>query len=156
MLPTHAFRELIGRTRAGDAVQAARLLRIVRSRVAQIAASAETQTVLTLAEKRQFLADVVRTPIGWIDENSPLAQSAEYQRTGRGDNPRSLMKVRALDKLRALELDAKLSGELRETPGAPLISINLLSIDGGMRQLLFPGPSPDPCELPPFRVYVPL
>lgn len=59
---------------------------------------------LSLADYRAYLRDVIMTPIGEVDERSRLCQSAEYSDTGK--------KFRMPDKLKALELDAKLSGAL--------------------------------------------
>lgn len=74
-------------------------------------------TLLTVAERRSFLAAIVRTPIGQIDENSPLAQSVEYELKGasRDQEGRMVMKVKTPDKIRASELDAKMAGELVES-----------------------------------------
>ena len=85
--------------------------------------------VLTLAEKRRFLRLVVLTPISAVNEDSILCQKVEYsvgspRRATRGgpanpgthetDRDSRTMKVTMPDKLRAIELDAKLAGELRE------------------------------------------
>ena len=67
--------------------------------------------VLTLRERREFLASVVRTPVGAIDENSPLAQEVVYEESEKG----SRTKVKMPGKLEALKLDAEMAGEL--TPG---------------------------------------
>lgn len=74
-------------------------------------------TLLTTAERRSFLAMVVRTPIADIDDTSPLAQSVEYELKGAGRDKegRMVMKVKTPDKIRASELDAKMAGELIES-----------------------------------------
>jgi len=58
-------------------------------------------------ERRAFLADIVRTPVGEVTENSPLCQSYKVDNEGK-------VEYKMPDKLKALELDAKLAGELRE------------------------------------------
>ena len=99
----------------------------LRERVAKASESALT---LSMKERREFLARVVRTAIEDIDESSDLCQSAEYQVTGgpRGKLRRgsmesgnessseemTVLKIRVPDKLRAIELDAKLAGDLQE------------------------------------------
>ena len=76
-------------------------------RAAEKVAGEEGRRFLSLLEKRAYLAMVVRTPIGEIDEKSPLCQAVEWGKNGR--------KIKMPDKLRALELDAKLAGELHES-----------------------------------------
>lgn len=66
---------------------------------------------LSLDQKREFLALVVNTPADEVDERSPLCQSADFSETPTG----SSRKLRMPDKLKALELDARLAGELRES-----------------------------------------
>lgn len=71
--------------------------------------------VLSLAEKREFLRSVVKTEVGKIDENSPLTQS--YKRrvsTDKNGQSTEEIEFKMPDKLRAIELDAKLAGELVE------------------------------------------
>ena len=75
----------------------------------KVAKEAEEKAVLTGIERRQFLASVVRTPIGQLDENSPLVQSIERRTTPDGGES---VKLTMSDKLKAAELDAKLTGEL--------------------------------------------
>jgi hypothetical protein len=65
--------------------------------------------VLSLAEKRSYLADIVRTPIAKIDGHNKLAQFARYDENG------NMTEVRMPSKLTAIELDAKLAGELSDT-----------------------------------------
>lgn len=70
-----------------------------------------SRAVLTVRERREFLANVVRTPVGAINENSPLAQEVVYEENEKG----SRTKVKMPGKLEALKLDAEMAGEL--TPG---------------------------------------
>lgn len=83
----------------------------------QIEREAIGKTLLTTLERRQFLAEAVRTPAGLVDENSRLAQSYRKRtRTVRGDIGEEIIEeiveVKMPDKLQALKLDAILAGEL--------------------------------------------
>lgn len=69
-----------------------------------------TANVLSLAEKRNFLAEVVRTPVSTISEDSPLAQKLKVTTSEKGE----YKEIEMPNKLKALELDAKLAGELKE------------------------------------------
>lgn len=59
--------------------------------------------VLSLQEKREFLAAVVRTPIGDIDASSPLCQS--YKVTEQGTE------YKAISKTDAIKIDNDMSGD---------------------------------------------
>lgn len=74
---------------------------------------------LSIEEKRDFLATVVRTPVGEIDEKSPLCQSYKVDKEGQ-------IEYKMPDKLRALELDAKLAGELKESTAQSSLTLNLI------------------------------
>ena len=78
----------------------------VSARIAELQQKAAEKAVLTLVEKREFLRRVVMTAIRDVDERSNLCQSVECTDKGR--------KFRMPDKLRAIELDAKLAGEFLE------------------------------------------
>ena len=65
-----------------------------------------TACLLTLRAKREFLAAIVRAAPGDLDEKSPLVQFFKQTEAGR--------EIRLCDKLRAIELDAKLAGEFSE------------------------------------------
>lgn len=69
--------------------------------------------VLSIAEKRLFLAEVVRTPSGAIDKNSKLCQ--EWSET-HGEHSSST-KLKMPDKLAAIKLDNDLAGEGSEAKG---------------------------------------
>jgi phage terminase small subunit len=66
----------------------------------------ENAVFLTIEEKRTFLREVVTTPVGQVDASSRLAQAVKVTKDGK--------EIRVPDKLRALELDAKLAGELKD------------------------------------------
>jgi phage terminase small subunit len=113
MPASRAYREA-GYSAKGTASEtcAAKLLRIakVASYVATLRMEAkekgETAAYLTLEEKRKFLRELVTTPVGDVDEKSPLCQSFKFTKDGH--------EYKLPDKLRALELDAKLAGEMTE------------------------------------------
>ncbi len=90
----------------------------VRERISELQKEGAKSTVLTLAHKRKILHDMITTPLSDVNEYSPFCQSAEIGKNGK------VMKVTMPDKLRALELDAKLAGELnvgrgRDKTGRP-------------------------------------
>lgn len=76
--------------------------------------------VMTKEERRQFLARIIRTAPGDVTEHDPLAQS--YKVTDKTHE------VKLPCKLRAIELDAKLAGELKEQPcSGPAGNITIIS-----------------------------
>lgn len=97
----------------------------VTARITELQSLAADDTVMSIAEKRKFLADIKRTPIGEIDEMSPLCQEWTYEQAGgprgrlkRGDDDegneeyeeeRQRVKVKMPDKLRAIQLDNDLA-----------------------------------------------
>lgn len=83
----------------------------VVARVQQIREEAAKKTAISLEEINAFLADIIRTPIGKVNETSPLCQSFKVTMTGT--------EYKMPDKLRALELAAKLAGYLKDTPTGP-------------------------------------
>jgi phage terminase small subunit len=113
MPASRAYREA-GYSATGTASEtcAAKLLRIakVASYVEAVRKAAkekgETAAYLTLEEKRKFLRSVVTTPVGEVNASSPLCQSFKVTKDG--------LEYKVPDKLRALELDAKLAGEMTE------------------------------------------
>ena len=99
--------------------------------LAEMREEARRLSVLSLAEKRDFLARVVRTPIGQVDEKSDLCQ--EITDDEDPASGRSKRKIKMPDKLRAIDLDAKLAGELQpETkPVADALTLILDQIRNG-------------------------
>jgi hypothetical protein len=77
----------------------------VSARIAEIQQAAATTAVMSLQEKREFLAAIGRTPIGEVDEHSPLCQHIHRTKTR--------LRVTMPGKLQAIMLDARLAGELR-------------------------------------------
>jgi len=66
-----------------------------------------SKDVLSISEKRSFLARALRTPLNQIDENSDLAQEVTISEGVNGTS----RKVKAVDKLRAIELDSRIAGD---------------------------------------------
>lgn len=103
-------------------VCASRLLRNVKVRElvesvrAKLLDQAEESAFLTLSEKRAFLARVVRTPVGKINQDSDLCQEWNRDEVDGGEDEPTILKIKVKMpcKMRALELDAKLAGELSE------------------------------------------
>ena len=94
----------------------------VQERLGALRKEADTTATLTLAMKRAYLRLVVLTPIGHVDLNSNLCQSVTSRRLrGNPTNQTSeivcdgddIIAIKMPDKLKALELDARLAGELK-------------------------------------------
>lgn len=86
--------------------------------------------ILTLKEKREYLASIVRTPVGDVTENSPLAQ--KVKRTSRTDKggTTDTEEIELPGKLRAIELDARLAGELDGgKPDGGLVNVTLVRLE---------------------------
>lgn len=129
--------------RCGAGANGCLLLKIpqVAARVAEIRdlASSLEITLLTIIEKRRFLAELVRTPIGSIGPDSWLCQEfREEVRVKEKDKVKEKpgddgtadpeagreivlrRRVRIADKLRAIALDSKLAGHItKPDPGPP-------------------------------------
>jgi len=65
------------------------------------------QDVMSFQERRSFLARAIRTPAGELHEGSDIAQEVTISEGKDGTTKR----IKALDKVRCLELDAKLAGD---------------------------------------------
>ena len=99
----------------------------VKQYLSSLRETAFLANVLSLAEKRSFLADIVRTPIGKVDINDKLASGVRYM---KGE----MVELKMPDKISALKLDAQLAGELVEKSsqlniGLQLVNNRLESID---------------------------
>jgi len=79
----------------------------VASYVSKLREKSFSKDVLSMAEKRAYLARAVRTPVGEITEASDLAQEVTFSEGKEG----SSRKVKAVDKLKAIELDSKIAGD---------------------------------------------
>jgi hypothetical protein len=84
----------------------------VQQRLHQLRKLVQADSLLSIHEKRRFLKKVVMTPVAEVDETDPLC--GRVTRSTRTTCGAILEKVTVQipDKLRALELDAKLAGEL--------------------------------------------
>jgi hypothetical protein len=76
--------------------------------------------VLSLAEKRSFLADIVRTPVGDVDVGNKLAQGVRYK-------DGEMVELKMPDKISAIKLDAQLAGELVENKAQVSIGFQLIN-----------------------------
>ena len=73
----------------------------------RLAEKALQQRFLSLEEKRAYLAKVVRTPIGEVDADHPIAQELKITPEGRS--------IKMPNKLQALEIDSRLMGEFQDS-----------------------------------------
>jgi hypothetical protein len=80
----------------------------VKAYVARLKEKAFKQDVLSFSEKRAFLARCVRTSVDQVGASSDLAQEVVEEVDQEG---RVKRKIKVVDKLRALELDNKMSGD---------------------------------------------
>jgi hypothetical protein len=80
----------------------------VRKEYNRLREKAFAQDALTFAEKRAFLARAVRTSVDQVGASSDLAQEVVEEVDQEG---RVKRKIKVVDKLRALELDNKMSGD---------------------------------------------
>lgn len=110
LTPSAAYRAASGKDTSSVHSMASRLLRKVKGRVNQLQTASATETVLTMQERREWIAKLVRTPIALIDEHHPLCQSVKYIESETGRR----VEYKVADKLAAIMDDAKLSGELVE------------------------------------------
>lgn len=79
----------------------------VKTYIRELREASWTAQALSYAEKRAFLAEVVRTPVGSVDETSPLAQEVVYEETKYG----TTKKVKMVSKAAAIAEDSKLAGD---------------------------------------------
>lgn len=83
----------------------------------------EKDSLLSATERRAYLASVVRTPIGDIGPESPLAQTCETRPLKGGGEA---VRIAMPDKLTAIRLDAELSGDLDNKKADQQINIALM------------------------------
>ena len=75
--------------------------------------AAEKETFMNIDQKRAMLAEIIMTPAWNLDPKSPLAQSVKIKRKTLPDGTvEEDITVRMPCKLRAMEIDTKLSGDL--------------------------------------------
>jgi len=89
---------------------------LVAAKVKELQDASDSTAVMSLEAKRRFLWEVITTPIDEIGPESALCQSySENPKTGQ-------VTVKTLDKMRAMELDAKLAGHF--TPEEHTVNAN--------------------------------
>lgn len=123
-----AYMEAYGATRENAESNAWRVRDYegVVARISQLFKRTEDKKVLTLVEKREFLKRVVTESVGNVDENSNLCQSFKKRiRRDRDGGTTEEIDYELPNKLKAIELDARLAGELN-SDGPVGISVNLL------------------------------
>ena len=107
----------------------------VKKYIEELRKSEWLQNVMSLEEKRSLLAEVARIKPSEITEDSPMA-SISIDAEGN----RSIQGPKISDKLKAIELDAKIAGELRESDDKNQVLIQLvndrLSLDVPSQNLL--------------------
>lgn len=74
----------------------------------RVAERAQQKRFLSFDEKREFLAKLVRTPIVEVDEESELAEEMRVA-------PDGTTSVKIPSKLKAIELDARIMGEFKDS-----------------------------------------
>jgi phage terminase small subunit len=96
---------------AATAASRARKRKDVTSYIQAIQAKTAGESVLSLQEKREFLARIVRTPLSKIDgechETSDLIKSHASSESELSSSNR----IEKLDPLKAIEVDTKLAGD---------------------------------------------
>jgi hypothetical protein len=89
----------------------------------EIRGAVKSGLVMAMEERRAFLARIIRTPLSEINEGSALCQEYSLSTTSTGGRTE---KVKMPCKLRALELDARLAGDMKEkaeVPEDPLLDL---------------------------------
>jgi len=118
-----AYRNAYGGELSGAGQSAHVLLKKIEiwERVEELQLEHASKTALTAEEIHSFLRDVVKTPVGEIDENSPLCESVELTKFGR--------KIKTPSKLKALELAAQMQGMLSGGggDGKPHVRLQLIA-----------------------------
>lgn len=92
----------------------------IKEIIRDIRKKAEDDSVMSLREKRQMLAQICRTPIGDLTKDSPLTKELKMKSIpGRGDEGDQMeVEVKGMDKLKAMELDSKLAGDFDKDDAA--------------------------------------
>lgn len=106
-------------------------IEMMKAEAAVVMAAENAENVMSMVERREFLAKVVRTPVGEVDSNHVLAQEV----TKRYDSNGNMLSetVRMPSKLDAVELDAKLAGDLSNGGQVVVpVSLNFTSILGAL------------------------
>jgi len=80
----------------------------IQNEISKLREKSFEKTVLSFNEKRSYLARCVRTSVDQVGSSSDLAQEVSEEVDSSGNVKR---KIKVVDKLRALELDNKMSGD---------------------------------------------
>ena len=112
---TDAYIEVYGCQKGSAASAASRLMSQpnIREELDRLKVAAEKETFINIDQKRAMLAEIIMTPAWNLDPKSPLAQSVKIKRKTLPDGTvEEDITVRMPCKLRAMEIDTKLSGDL--------------------------------------------
>ena len=112
---TSAYIEVYGCQKGSAASAASRLMSQpnIIEELERLKVAAESDTLMNIDQKRAMLAEIIMTPPWNLDPKSPLAQSVKIKRKTLPDGTiEEDINVRMPCKLRAMELDTKLSGDL--------------------------------------------
>ena len=115
---TTAYIDVYDCKRESAASGASRLMSMpnIRDELTRLKDAAEKDTLMKIDQKRAMLAEIVLTPAWNLDPKSPLAQSVKIKRRTLPDGTvEEDITVRMPCKLRAMELDTKLSGDLNRS-----------------------------------------
>lgn len=127
----------------------------IQARIKELRRKLVVSSFLTMEERRQFLADTVRANPRTVMEDKPhLAQAVTVTRrildTGEVEEK---VQIKLADKLKAIALDAQMSGELAPAQAgnaSPIASaLDALMGLGGPTIAPAPAPAPAPLALPP-------
>ena len=81
--------------------------------------ASEAAAVLTLVEKRTFLARVLRTPVTHLDPSDKsthdLIKKVSRKMLGTGENAEEVMEIEGYDKIKAITEDTALAGDGAES-----------------------------------------
>lgn len=110
-----AYLQAYGETTSGEsaAVSACRLLTDanIRARVDHLRELATQEVVAEMNEVVRFCLNIIRTPVGYVDDESPLAQEVQREIAGtQEEGPVLKMRVKMPAKLDAAKLLADLKG----------------------------------------------
>lgn len=96
--------------------------------LAHIQQAAEDATVLSLIEKRKFLAKIVRTPLSKLDPTDEDTSLIIKKSTTTDSDTHSTTTIEKLCPLKAIEIDNKLAGDDSESTSLKEIADALRSI----------------------------
>lgn len=103
---TKKSRSAFARRKGQELLESTEIQEYITELKVELAYRSQKEKFLSMDEKRAFLAEVVRTPIGHLHPNSPLVQESRETRDG--------LVLKSVPKLDAIRLDAQLAGELSD------------------------------------------